>query len=78
MTTTDLFEAALALPIKHRSELARRLLASLDGPADRDSEEAWAREITRRAEEVRRGEADLVDGDEVYRKARERLLAHRR
>ncbi len=78
MTTTDLFEAALALPIRHRSKLARELLASLDGPADRDAEEAWAREITRRAEDVRRGDADLVDGDEVYRKARERLGAQRR
>ena len=36
---------ALRLDVKARAEVAAELLASLDGPADANAEEAWAVEI---------------------------------
>jgi hypothetical protein len=40
-------------------------------------EEAWIREADRRAEQVLRGEVELVAGDEVVRKALVRIRATR-
>ncbi len=48
-----------------RAELAAKLLASLDETSEPDAEEAWAAEITKRAESVVRGEAKLVDWDDI-------------
>jgi putative addiction module component (TIGR02574 family) len=60
-----ILEQALTLSENERAELAAKLLASLDEGSDPDAEEAWAAEITRRAESVLRGEAKLVDWEEV-------------
>ena len=56
---------ALTLSETERAELVAKLLASLDEPSDPDAEEAWAAEITKRAESVARGEAKLVAWDDV-------------
>jgi putative addiction module component (TIGR02574 family) len=51
----ELLHAALELPVSDRADVAAELLASLDEPADVDRqavEEAWAREIERRARRV--------------------------
>jgi len=45
-----LLTQALALPERERAELARELIASLDGLPDPDVDEAWAAEIQRRLE----------------------------
>jgi putative addiction module component (TIGR02574 family) len=58
-------ESALSLSGEERAEIAVKLLASLDGPADPDAEQAWTAEITRRAESVLRGDAKLVDWEDV-------------
>ncbi len=42
---------ALSLPESERAELARELIASLDGAPDPDAEELWAEEIRRRIDE---------------------------
>lgn len=47
----ELLADALSLPERERAELARELIASLDGPPDPDAEELWAEEIRRRIEE---------------------------
>ena len=47
----DLLADALSLPERERAELARELIASLDGAPDPDAEELWAEEIRRRIEE---------------------------
>lgn len=46
---------ALRLDAKARADLAAELLASLDGPADPDSEAAWAAEIERRVKALEAG-----------------------
>ena len=51
---------ALTLPVDERADVAASLLASLDAPAAMDAagvEEAWAREIERRARRVLAGES---------------------
>jgi putative addiction module component (TIGR02574 family) len=50
--TKQVFDQALALSLKERADLAMRIIASLDGPADPDAQAAWAKEIERRAREA--------------------------
>jgi len=66
-------EDAMALPLDDRVELARELLASLDGPADADSQQAWDIELCRRINNLRSGNATLLEPDEVLARIRERL-----
>lgn len=56
-----LLTAALNLPDRDRADLAARLLESLEGPADSDVDEAWAREIERRCAALDSGEAVSSD-----------------
>ena len=64
---------ALALPELERAALARDLVASLDGPAEPNVSEAWDIELCRRINEIESGEAQLLDLEDVMRKARNRL-----
>ncbi|WP_290652173.1 addiction module protein [Aquisalimonas sp.] len=66
-------EDAMALPLDDRAELARELLASLDGPADPDIQRAWDVELCRRINKLRSGEATLLDPEDVLARARQRL-----
>jgi putative addiction module component (TIGR02574 family) len=69
MSKEELEMAVLSLPVGERACLAHELIASIDdGPTD-EVEEAWIREVDRRAEEVMRGQVELVPGGEVFRKA---------
>jgi putative addiction module component (TIGR02574 family) len=57
-TAAALLSAALQLPDDERLSLATELIASVDGPADADWDEAWLAELDRRAEASRmRGES---------------------
>jgi putative addiction module component (TIGR02574 family) len=46
---TEILTEALALTPEERMDLAAELLASVDGPADPDWEQAWQAELDRRA-----------------------------
>ena len=64
----ELEEQALQLPPKERSELAHRLIVSLDGePADSPEAiaQAWDEEIARRVAEIDAGTAKLIPHEEV-------------
>jgi putative addiction module component (TIGR02574 family) len=65
--------AALDLSESERAELARSLVASLDGPADADVEKAWDEEISRRLSEIDSGTASLIDREEFRRRMRDRM-----
>jgi hypothetical protein len=69
----ELKEKAAQLAEAERADLALSLIESLDGPADPDVEEAWRLEIERRLGQIDRGEVQLPDGDEVFRRLRRRL-----
>ena len=66
----QLRDTVLGLPGEDRAELAHELLASLDGPPDVAAETAWAATIEHRVAEVDAGAVELVDGDELMRRAR--------
>jgi putative addiction module component (TIGR02574 family) len=72
-------EALLKLPVEERALAAEVLLASLDeAPADPEVDAAWGRELTRRAQAVRDGTAELLDEDEVRRRIAAVLAKPRR
>jgi hypothetical protein len=72
-----LIAQALALPASERAELAHRLLESLHEDDEPGADETWNTEVVqvidRRAREVLAGEVEMVDGEDVIRRARERL-----
>lgn len=72
-TLSDLKKKAAQLPERERAELALSLIESLDGPADQDVEEAWAKEIERRVRQVEKGEAKLIPAEDVFARIRRRL-----
>ena len=61
---------AMALPERERAQLARDLVASLDGPADSSVAEAWDAEICRRINDIEAGRAELLDVDTAIARAR--------
>ena len=71
-TTLETIEAeALKLPPSDRSHLVERLLVSLD--ADKELEEAWAREADKREAELDSGTVDAVPGEQAMERLRARL-----
>lgn len=64
---------ALKLPAKDRARLAKRLIASLDPEPEEGAEEAWAREIERRVEELRTGKVRARPAEDVLREIRSKL-----
>jgi len=64
---------ALALSLGDRAELARDLIASLDGPPDADAGAEWDKEICRRINKLRSGQATLLEPEEVLSGIRAQL-----
>jgi putative addiction module component (TIGR02574 family) len=60
-----LLHEALDLPESERAELAAQLLATLDGPADADVDEAWAAEVERRCADLDAGRVATMDWETV-------------
>lgn len=56
---------ALRLSEEARAELAAELIASLDGPRDADTREAWEAEIGRRIEAIESGQMPLESWDDA-------------
>jgi putative addiction module component (TIGR02574 family) len=72
-TLEKLRAEALNLPEADRAELAQELVASLDGPADADAQQAWDAEILRRLGEIDAGTARLIDREEFSSRLRARM-----
>jgi len=68
-------QEAAKLAQAERAELALALLESLDSATEDedDVERAWLVEIERRVDEIERGEAKLIPGDEVFARVRQQL-----
>lgn len=69
-----IYEQAINLPVDERLILIEKLLISTNLPTQEDIDQAWALEVERRSEELDRGEAKLISGDEVFEKVRKRFL----
>ena len=70
MDITAIEREALKLSAEDRARLVRELLESLDNLSSQDLERLWLEEASLRASQLDTGEATLVSGDEVDRKAR--------
>ena len=63
---SELLEKALTLSTRERGLLIDRLIESLDeGPPEAGVEQAWADEIQRRVDDVRRGKIETIPGEQV-------------
>ena len=65
---------ALRLEPESRADVAAELLASLDGPADPDAEQAWDAEIARRIAAIEAGSIRLEPWSEVKRRIERDVL----
>ncbi len=65
---------ALRLDEDARAELASELLASLDGPAEPDAEQAWDAEIATRIAAIEAGTMPLEPWDNVRRRIEKEIL----
>lgn len=64
---------ALSLPVEFRLELIDMLLKSLNIPTKPEIDKLWASEAEQRIDEIDNGSAQLVDGNDVFSRIRERL-----
>ena len=65
---SELLGKAMQLTQRERGLLIDQLIETLDDTsADPGAEEAWAREIKRRVDEVRSGRVKTIPGDQVMR-----------
>ena len=71
----NVFDEVLLLPVDARVRLVEKLLASLNLPTQTEVGKLWADEAERRVSQIDRGEVDLVPGEQVFSKIREK---HRR
>jgi putative addiction module component (TIGR02574 family) len=69
----EILRAALSLPLGDRAMLADHLLTSLDGPNQKQIDEAWAEEAERRMREIDEGKVEAIDGELVMQRLRSRF-----
>jgi len=63
----ELTKQVLDLPLDQRSELAEKLLESLDELAPEEIEQVWAAEAERRYQAFEDGRVEAFDGNAVHR-----------
>ncbi len=66
-------EEAMVLPLEERAQLAHKLIKSLDGPADENSEDEWMAVIDRRCKEIETDAVVCKPTDEVLNTIRKKL-----
>ena len=69
----EILSTALSLSPAERAMLADHLLASLDGPDQKEIDAAWAEEAERRMREIEEGKVELIDGELVMESLRARF-----
>ena len=75
-TVSDkVMDEVLSLPADARMSLVEKLLASLNLPTQPEIDRVWAEEAERRVTQIDRGEVELIPGEEVFAKLRQK---HRR
>ncbi len=69
--TMGIMDVVDSLPIEMKLEIIDHLLESIS-PRNNGVEEAWKEEVERRIDEVENGEVELIPGEEVFARMRER------
>ncbi|MEO7328044.1 MAG: addiction module protein [Minicystis sp.] len=77
MSRDAVLAQALQLSPEERADVAKRLIASLDEPADGDVEAAWLAEVERRLQDVDRGTAKFEPWEVVRARIASRLRKSR-
>jgi putative addiction module component (TIGR02574 family) len=67
----EIIDVVDSLPIDMKLEIIDHLLESIS-PKRREVDEAWKEEVERRIDEVENGEVELIPGEEVFARMRER------
>lgn len=63
---------ALSLPAEARINLVAKLLESLNLPIQAQVDRLWAEEAERRVSQIDKGEVELIPGEEVFARIREK------
>jgi len=66
----EIENSALNLSKKDKARLVDKLLQSIHGKIEPEIEQAWSKEVDRRNQRLEMGEAEMVDEDDVMKKAR--------
>jgi putative addiction module component (TIGR02574 family) len=72
VTTKDLINEAVSLPVEQRVRLVDALLQTLN-PPEAEVDREWAAVAQRRLAELREGKVEPVSGDEVFQRIRKRF-----
>lgn len=72
LNTQQLLAEIDSMPIDLKTKLIDKLLTSLN-PPHHDAEALWKREIDSRVASIEKGEVNLIDGNDVFRKIKARL-----
>jgi putative addiction module component (TIGR02574 family) len=72
MTTKELIDEAVSLPLEQRVMLVDILLQSLNQP-ESEIDREWGTLAQRRLQEIRDGKVEGIAGEEVFRPIRERF-----
>jgi putative addiction module component (TIGR02574 family) len=70
--TRKVYDEALSLPVEARLGLVEQLLSSLNLPTQAEIDHLWADEAERRVAEIENGEVDLISGEKVFERIREK------
>jgi len=76
-TATKLLEQLLRLSEGERRQIADRLRESFGDAESPTEDPEFQAELQRRLDSVANGTAELIDGEQVFREARERLRRRR-
>ena len=68
----DLIDEAESLPVEERTLIIDKLLKSIN-PIDTKIEDEWLRLAKQRLSEIRSGSVKLVDGEEIFKKIKDRF-----
>jgi len=69
----EIEEQVRSLTQQEKAALAHTLIEELDSSIDADAEQLWIQEAQRRYDAYLRGEIAALPGEEVMKRARERL-----
>jgi putative addiction module component (TIGR02574 family) len=72
MTTKEIIDKAVSLPVEERALVVDTLLRSLNPPESK-IDKKWAKEAQRRLAELRSGNVKVIAGEEVFAKIWERF-----
>ena len=74
MTTKELIEEAVSLPVEERAMVADSILRSLNAP-ESDIDRKWVAVAQRRLAELRSGQVEPIPGEQVFARVWKRFEA---